>query len=159
MKYKTQDTETQKDNSLLELVQAKYHILSVLTSGRLFCYANGYKDAENFLTTVYEKSVKSLFEILQYLYVKLVPFSDNVFSEIQYYDSINEVFETLSELEDQFYDKVSSIVLEAQENKDAELLTFLLPKAQNEHLMCRAYEAIKNGQDPSRLCNANYCPW
>ncbi len=159
MKYRTQEHETTANDGVLELLQIEYDWMSILNSAKLFSYANGYSKHERFANRCIDSLQTCTQETLKFLYYRTAPFTESTIPEIQYFDKLEEAFGALAEEEDNYFNKVADLIVYAQEKADGELLAFLLPKAQKERLMCRAYEAVKNGQDVLQLSNDCNIPW
>lgn len=164
MKYKTQEPEENKSNGIVELIQFEYNRMCLLQSGILYAHMNGIETSKRFFSRAYDACRQCIQDLLEFLYVNSEEIPEFKVPEIQYFEKIEEPYEALSEAEEEYFEKANTLFAQAVEDKDVKMIVALYKIIKVPHIMCRAYEAIKNNQDPNTVCNnktwnANDVPW
>ena len=149
MKFKQSEEPEKETNSLQDefanLIQFEITKLSLITSAKLYFYKEGLMDYKKFFKYLYKSceeikhcltafAVDNDFKLGAFEIPKLVTFSD-----------IKEPFKQLADMEDEFEDRLNTLINLAVEDKNWKVFHYLLKKLDTiDHICCRALAAIEN---------------
>lgn len=157
MKFKQNNEPEKVENPIkdgfIDLIQFEITKLSLISSAKFYFYQNGLMN--------YKKFFKHLYKGCEEIKHCLVSFATEIGIELPdfklpksiEFSNSKEPFEKLAEMEDEFEDKLNSLIDLAFEDKNWKVFHYLLKKLDTiDHLCCRALAAVENNANVLDLC-------
>ena len=137
----------------IDLIQFEINKLSFISSAKFYFYMHGMMNYKKFFKKMYKCCEKSKACFVSYLMNSFENIPEFTIPALNIeFESPQEIFEKLAELEDKYADKLNKIAETAFSISDMKTLAYILPKINEiDHIACRAMEAVKNEQNPLDL--------
>ena len=161
MKFKNQEEKEDKVliskelySAFSDILQIEEEKLALVEAAKMYSFIHGNMNEKKFFRYLFEKCLENKYCILAHLYMNEAPSPERTIHSINLknFENSEKFFELLASAEDDYVNILTSAINIAYKDYNWEMLIYLLKKLESvDHLCCRAYEAVKNGNDPLTL--------
>ncbi len=153
VKETTEPVATEVRDLLQEFVKLETKKWAFLYSAKKYYWLHGYSDYAEFFCKLLSNCEKFKLCLFDFIISNLDTIDElSVPAIVPEFESKEKPFQMAAELEDECFELMQNIAKTAIKNEDTVTLAYILPKIDKfDHLCCRAYEAIKNDQNPKDL--------
>lgn len=150
-------------NLFIDLLKFEFNKISFINSAKFYFHQHGLESYKNFFEQMRNNCCDFKEDLTMHLLNRSADIPEMTIPAMNFdFEDSVDVFKQFAAFEDKAYKKLEAVGIKALEIKDIKSLAFIVGKNnKNDHIACRALEAVRNEQDPNKLisCFASNIPW